>query len=632
VESLTTAQAWLSFLSQESDSKDRGIVTLISGLAERAEGVFLWLKLVIDELLNAVREGAIVAELLEVLSSFPKELEELYTELVRRIPAEFRMESYAMSEIVLRSDIRIYAYDFWLASACAPCRTLEDCISKIPLKALVAPYQFGKKWPATGEEFDPTVRNAFYTRLDEAIGCNEQYQRRLKSRCGGLIEEVPFRNKDGELNGTIIQFMHQTVKDFVSKPGFRQLITNENHQTKENGYSFLAKYGLAQLTLERRRFTIPGYSSLPEYAPFSPDWFSYLWYASRAESSTGTSLKHLLDVASEAFMLARSEHDVYGLFGSAESFGVVANLQLYVQERLAEGGGNAFRRLMGHGESKTSSLLHDVVRAIVHTESLLPKRLITKRGGPLRRVELFFPSDIDVTSHDLGIMTNILLDAGANRASTYHGKTPFQMLFQQSHEGYGGISNSESPQVIEAATAFLQHGQDPNTDILEPRSYDGHSVICKPLHLVASPLAQILLDYGADVNALDGNGFTPLDVALGVVGNIYEIGDHVLQEEGHRLPLLLLDHGGCVTGAGASSVQHFLKALTRYDGYPLDSLDDRLKNPPRLQTPPVMARLTNHLSARINSGSSTLLSQASDASKSSRIKNALPRLFRRKNP
>jgi hypothetical protein len=343
-------------------------------------------------------------------------------------------------------------------------------------------------------------------------------------------------------------------------------------------------------------------------------------------------LKHLLDDASEAFMLARSEHEVYGLFGSAASFGVVANLQLYVQECLVEGGGNAFRGLMGHSDSKTSTLLHDVVRAIIHPRSLLPKRLvITKEHVPLRKDS--FLSDKDVIFHGLGIVTNILLDAGASRASMYHGKTPFQMLFQRSYEGYGRGINSESPQVIEAATAFLQHGQDPNTDILaESRSYREHSVMCKPLHLVASPLAQILLDYGAGVNALDGNGLTPLDVALGSVGNIYEIGDHTRPEEGPRLPLLLLDHGGCVTSAGASSIQHFLKALTGHDGYPLDSLDDRLKNPPRLQTLSVIARLANHSSARNNSGSSTSLSQASDASKSSRFQRALPRLFKRKVP
>src|ERR1035438_10506290 len=87
-------------LRQKSDGQGARISSLTSGLVERAEGVFLWLKLVMDDLLNACREGATVAELLEILASFPKELEELYTQLIKRIPKKFSMESYAMLEIV----------------------------------------------------------------------------------------------------------------------------------------------------------------------------------------------------------------------------------------------------------------------------------------------------------------------------------------------------------------------------------------------------------------------------------------------------------------------------------------------------------------------------------------------------
>jgi hypothetical protein len=123
-------------LRQKSDGQGARISSLTSGLVERAEGVFLWLKLVMDDLLNACREGATVAELLEILASFPKELEELYTQLIKRIPKKFRMESYAMLEIVLRSETPVHPYDFWLATACASCHTLEDCISKIPTKGI----------------------------------------------------------------------------------------------------------------------------------------------------------------------------------------------------------------------------------------------------------------------------------------------------------------------------------------------------------------------------------------------------------------------------------------------------------------------------------------------------------------
>ncbi len=60
---------------QKAENEGCGFSDLISNLIDQAEGVFLWLKLVVKELLNATREGATLAELWKVLASFPKELE-----------------------------------------------------------------------------------------------------------------------------------------------------------------------------------------------------------------------------------------------------------------------------------------------------------------------------------------------------------------------------------------------------------------------------------------------------------------------------------------------------------------------------------------------------------------------------
>lgn len=325
-------------------------------------------------------------------------------QLIKRIPMEFRSASYAMLDIVLRSEMPIHPYYFWLATACASCHTLRDCISKIPSKAYLASYQIESRFGDI-KMFGPKAPNSFYVKLEEAVGSNEQCQYRLKSRCDGLIEEVPYKNKNGCGDSTVIQFMHQTVKDFVSKPGFRQFITNEDNESKENGYSFLAKYNLAQPTLERRRLSMPGYSSLLEYSTLL-NWFYYLRYASRAEST--------------------------------------------------------------------------------------------------------------------------------------------------------------------------------------------------------------------------------LDIAyMAVVDSTFKAGNTDEPEEAHRLILLLLDHGGSVTEAGASSVSTFLRCLTSHDAFPLASLDGRLKNPPRLQTLPAMTIVNKHPKVDNSTSSPSFLSPNNDALKSSRFKKVLPGLFKR---
>jgi hypothetical protein len=91
-------------LTSENMQVREAVAKLASEIIGKAEGVFLWLKLVMDSLLQAHKDGASLAELAEKLSVFPKDLEDLYKNIIQRIPQEYRQESYYMLEIVLRSD------------------------------------------------------------------------------------------------------------------------------------------------------------------------------------------------------------------------------------------------------------------------------------------------------------------------------------------------------------------------------------------------------------------------------------------------------------------------------------------------------------------------------------------------
>jgi hypothetical protein len=184
---------------------------LASDIMEVAEGVFLWLKLVMDDLIRAHSEGASLRELAQHLSTFPKDLEDLYKNIIKRVPQEFRQESYYMLEIVLRSDEQLSVESFMGCLICARCKTLENCIAKLETELSTKPSS------------------------DSVI-------RRLKSRCGGLIELIT-DSKSGQAK---LQFMHQTVKDFISLPGFQKLITQEDNLIpEENGYTILCKRLLA---------------------------------------------------------------------------------------------------------------------------------------------------------------------------------------------------------------------------------------------------------------------------------------------------------------------------------------------------------------------------------------------------
>jgi hypothetical protein len=57
---------------------------LIAEVVSRAEGVFLWVRLVIDEIVEGICEGDTIDELKELLSTIPSELEKLYTRALHR--------------------------------------------------------------------------------------------------------------------------------------------------------------------------------------------------------------------------------------------------------------------------------------------------------------------------------------------------------------------------------------------------------------------------------------------------------------------------------------------------------------------------------------------------------------------
>ncbi|OLE51494.1 MAG: hypothetical protein AUG51_22710 [Acidobacteria bacterium 13_1_20CM_3_53_8] len=189
---------------------DSQIAELTLAVVEKANGVFLWVRLVLNEFLKSSVDGTTLDELHELLSMMPDELEEFYDMIIRKIPKAYLLESYNMMEILLRSDRELSLEHFAGALACASCVTIAECMSQLQTKQISGSSRHGLKL-------------------------------KIESRCGGLVEIL-----DTETRPDTVQFMHQTVKDFVSKPDFRQrILGNFGMSTKQNGHSILAKYYLS---------------------------------------------------------------------------------------------------------------------------------------------------------------------------------------------------------------------------------------------------------------------------------------------------------------------------------------------------------------------------------------------------
>ena len=183
--------------------------SLIEDIIDKAEGVFLWVKLVNDELVEGLCEGDSIEELRDLLSGIPNELEDLYTRALRRPnrtqtrePAKLKYERYVMFEIV-------------------KCRREPFSLYQLLGATLFL---------TTGRGTYPELQRLSW----------DQMQRRLYSRSAGLLD-APGRSTDDDQ--PIVQFIHQTVKDYMTAGEGSTIISQEiKTEPQDNGFMFILRY------------------------------------------------------------------------------------------------------------------------------------------------------------------------------------------------------------------------------------------------------------------------------------------------------------------------------------------------------------------------------------------------------
>ena len=181
-----------SILYRNIDQDMSQLHQLTAEITERANGVFIWVRLVVEELIERFIDGSAVSQLREILSAMPEELKDLYRRAISKIKPEYALESYVMAQIVL----------------CA-------------------------KNPQTMKSLFAATDIALKRKVE--LMSRATMERRLGSRCGGLLE--------GNSTSNQVQFLHQTVKTFFTNRHhatamFRQ---SEDSPAKDGSY-YMLKY------------------------------------------------------------------------------------------------------------------------------------------------------------------------------------------------------------------------------------------------------------------------------------------------------------------------------------------------------------------------------------------------------
>jgi hypothetical protein len=196
------------------------LATLAAQVTDMSSGVFIWVRLVVDQLSNDIWDGTPFRDLERRLRETPPELEDLYAHTIRRIEPKYCRECHIMLQIALCSISPLPLETFL---GCTSYNFVNEQMSA----SLLRPY--------------PLIDNMGNSFLDARL-------RRLASRTGGLLEalsntplsDAQENRTDWQSRGYYVQFIHQTVKEYVLK--YRHdlgLVNLPSQMQRRSGYYYL---------------------------------------------------------------------------------------------------------------------------------------------------------------------------------------------------------------------------------------------------------------------------------------------------------------------------------------------------------------------------------------------------------
>ena len=549
------------YLQSSVSEEAQAVQTLAKEISERAQGVFLWVRLVLDELLERVTAGDSLKELTELLSILPTELEQFYERLLERIPPAYHEETSIMFEVV-------------------------QCVAE----------------PLLLHDFVEVCRSARLTKLADFSSCtsidvrqdSDAMARRVRSRSGGLVELVIITQEEREMRclcpveaqsderTSVVQLLHQTAKSYLQRRDVRTDIQNA-HEAPDNGYVYMLKYILVICSLY-----LTGRNENPEKKLNSTVLSQLEYYATHTELTTKKSHIELFQELGDA-----------GVFWLTEEFAGMLHLRPHVESvasfAVALRLPRLVKDLLGQG-----CLQRQYQMPLLH--------LAMPQGNEI--LEIW--SSIEIVK--------MLLEKGADIAALHDGRTAFQTLWSSPY-----FQEADHLQGLFAKLLYelLRGGQNPDQVVYhgEDRNWgdvsaDGRygSGLHRIVLLHDSDSARVLLQFGANVNALDSEGQTPLDYALSSIygvlqwalsdslGKPLELSEGLKKDSIGRLEIatVLLDNGGKIspsfdiTGLTAYQVySDFERKFTEARG-PITKeniealwsygfkVDGRLLDPPRL--------------------------------------------------
>lgn len=169
---------------------------LITEISTAANGVFLWVTLVVASLLSGLGQHDDILYLQMRLRELPKELDDLYAYMVFKVDTVYQEEAAQLFQLV--NNAAKHLNDDWRETGALSILLLSFAMERDPALAIAAPIGFLSK--------------------AQVLSRCKRMEVVLRTRCGGLLE-VQYGGLDpydSEIAPEMkVSYLHRTVKDFL---------------------------------------------------------------------------------------------------------------------------------------------------------------------------------------------------------------------------------------------------------------------------------------------------------------------------------------------------------------------------------------------------------------------------------
>jgi hypothetical protein len=202
------------------DDNPRAIEELIHEIVSKAAGVFLWVKLAVNTMLDGLQSYDDFEDLQQRLLELPEEIDDLYMHMLRRIPRRYRVEASKMLQLVSTSQLlgvsdTLTVLDISFATDENPYLANEAELGSITDGELIARAQMA-------EGRLKTRCAGFFELHEKHHTCNDRSRQSqpilmtlIEKSARGPGDPTPSKRYSSISTNKQVQFLHKTAADFL---------------------------------------------------------------------------------------------------------------------------------------------------------------------------------------------------------------------------------------------------------------------------------------------------------------------------------------------------------------------------------------------------------------------------------